>query len=136
MRLLAPAKINLHLRVYGVQSDGFHPLLSWMCTVGLFDTLEIDHTQIDQTANGIAVSCDDASIPCDARNLVYRAAELMLKHWERAPGHSPRICGECRGVRVHLCKAHSRRRRPWRRKLRRGADVTWRQSSFEHGPDD
>jgi 4-diphosphocytidyl-2-C-methyl-D-erythritol kinase len=41
MRLLVPAKINLHLRVGPVRPDGFHPLLTWMCTVGLFDTLDI-----------------------------------------------------------------------------------------------
>ena len=47
MRLLAPAKINLFLRVgpLGVgrgSADGFHPLVSWMCTVGLFDTLILE----------------------------------------------------------------------------------------------
>ena len=42
MRLLAPAKINLHLRVGRRRDDGFHPLLSWMCTVGLFDTLTLE----------------------------------------------------------------------------------------------
>ena len=105
MRLLAPAKINLHLRVYGVQSDGFHPLLSWMCTVGLFDTLEIDQTQIDQTANGIALSCDDASIPCDARNLVYRAAEKLLDARRKAQPFRVGVTGS--GVRIHLCKRYS-----------------------------
>ena len=73
MRLLAPAKINLHLRVFGVQSDGFHPLESWMSTVGLFDTIDVE-----ETGNVIALSCDDPGIPCDARNLVHRAAKLML----------------------------------------------------------
>src|SRR3954467_864078 len=42
MQLLAPAKINLHLRVGRRRDDGFHPLLSWMCTVGLFDTLTLE----------------------------------------------------------------------------------------------
>jgi 4-diphosphocytidyl-2-C-methyl-D-erythritol kinase len=41
LRLRCPAKINLHLRVGQRRpADGFHPLLSWMATVGLFDTLE------------------------------------------------------------------------------------------------
>jgi 4-diphosphocytidyl-2-C-methyl-D-erythritol kinase len=74
MRLLAPAKINLHLRVGGVQNDGFHPLMSWMVSVGLFDTLSIE-----DAPEGIALTCDDSSIPCDARNLVFRAAQLMLE---------------------------------------------------------
>ena len=42
MELLAPAKINLHLRVGRRRDDGFHPLLTWMCTVGLFDTLTLE----------------------------------------------------------------------------------------------
>src|SRR5688500_15610076 len=42
MRLLCPAKINLHLRVGRRRADGFHPLLSWMTTVGLFDTLTVE----------------------------------------------------------------------------------------------
>ena len=42
MELPAPAKINLHLRVGRRRDDGFHPLLSWMCTVGLFDTLKLE----------------------------------------------------------------------------------------------
>src|SRR5688500_4388506 len=41
LRLLCPAKINLHLRVGPRRDDGFHPLLTWMCTVGLFDTLTL-----------------------------------------------------------------------------------------------
>jgi 4-diphosphocytidyl-2-C-methyl-D-erythritol kinase len=90
MRLLAPAKINLHLRVFGVQSDGFHPLLSWMCTVGLFDIIEIERIE-----SGVALSCDDASIPCDARNLVYRAADMML---------NAHLNVSVSGLRIHLCK--------------------------------
>lgn len=43
MHLSCPAKINLHLRVGRRRgSDGFHPLLTWMVTVGLFDTLTVE----------------------------------------------------------------------------------------------
>jgi len=99
MRLLAPAKINLHLRVFGVQSDGFHPLLSWMSTVGLFDRIEIERTE-----NGIALTCDDPSIPCDARNLVFRAANLMLAQRPRKPTALPWDPSSAPGLRLHLSK--------------------------------
>jgi 4-diphosphocytidyl-2-C-methyl-D-erythritol kinase len=60
LRVSAPAKINLHLRVGPVAAaDGFHPLLSWMVTVGLFDNLEF--TLVD--VPGIDLSCDDPAIP-------------------------------------------------------------------------
>jgi 4-diphosphocytidyl-2-C-methyl-D-erythritol kinase len=69
----AAAKINLTLRVGPVEATGYHPLASWMVTVGFFDTLSIAQV----ATPGIALSCDDPALPCDARNLVYRAAELL-----------------------------------------------------------
>jgi 4-diphosphocytidyl-2-C-methyl-D-erythritol kinase len=73
VKLIAPAKINLHLRVAPVTGDGFHPLLSWMCTIGLFDTLTLNRAG----ESGIRLRCDDPSLPCDETNLVVRAAVAM-----------------------------------------------------------
>ena len=86
MRVPAPAKINLHLRVGPARSDGFHPLLTWMVTVGLFDTLTLVR-QRDQPAG---VSSDDGferdwfklatnhlGLPVDEGNLVVRAANAL-----------------------------------------------------------
>jgi len=73
VKLLAPAKINLHLRVAPVASDGFHPLLSWMCTVGLFDTLRLNRA----AGSGTRLQCDDPTLPCDGSNLVVRAAAAI-----------------------------------------------------------
>lgn len=75
MHLLAPAKINLHLRVGSRRSDGFHPLLSWMSTVGLFDTLELERAR----ESGIVLATDKAEIPGDGRNLVVRAYDVFAK---------------------------------------------------------
>jgi 4-diphosphocytidyl-2-C-methyl-D-erythritol kinase len=69
MRWLAPGKINLHLRVGKRRSDGYHPLCSWLVTVGLFDRLVIK-----RDPSGFSLRCDDAAIPNDHRNLVYQAA--------------------------------------------------------------
>lgn len=72
LRRDAPAKINLHLRVGPRAFDGFHPLLSWMVTCDLRDTLEF------RTAgSGLHLTCDLPGLPCDATNLVIRAAEKM-----------------------------------------------------------
>jgi len=70
MRVLAPAKINLHLRVGPPRADGFHPLLTWMCTVGLYDELDIEPAE-----RGIDFHCDDPKIPGDESNLVVKAAK-------------------------------------------------------------
>jgi 4-diphosphocytidyl-2C-methyl-D-erythritol kinase len=37
MRLAAPGKLNLHLRVGRRRDDGFHPLLTWMSTAEVVD---------------------------------------------------------------------------------------------------
>ena len=52
MRVPAPAKINLHLRVGPPREDGFHPLLSWMATAGLFDTLTFVRQGHSRAADG------------------------------------------------------------------------------------
>src|SRR5688572_8847841 len=85
-----PAKINLHLRAGPVRGDGFHPLLTWMCTVGLFDSLKMrtpptndgwhGHVPMPVAAESagkplIRLTCDDPSLPTDERNLVVRIVQ-------------------------------------------------------------
>jgi 4-diphosphocytidyl-2-C-methyl-D-erythritol kinase len=90
MRLLAPAKINLHLRVGPRREDGFHPLLTWMTTVSLFDTLELSNVDppggggIGGGAAGLSLATNDPTLPVDARNLVARAAAALAD--TRLPG--------------------------------------------------
>jgi 4-diphosphocytidyl-2-C-methyl-D-erythritol kinase len=86
MNLSAPAKINLHLRIGPRRSDGFHSLLSWMAFIGLFDNLSL--TAVDGPE--ITLTCDDASLPCDGRNLVMRAAR--------------ELGGNSYGAKIHLEK--------------------------------
>jgi 4-diphosphocytidyl-2C-methyl-D-erythritol kinase len=107
MRLLAPAKINLHLRVGAARADGFHPLLTRMCTIGLFDTLEVLRAGGEGTTLAIepadgpgdgqdqAVGVDPSAgagqpitragntgkniaVPADGSNLAVRAASLWV----------------------------------------------------------
>jgi 4-diphosphocytidyl-2-C-methyl-D-erythritol kinase len=85
MRVLAPAKINLHLRVGPRRDDGFHSLVSWMVTVGLFDTLTFERARSSSTApttgvpeaSRFALACNRPEIPVDEANLVHRAATLL-----------------------------------------------------------
>src|SRR5687767_11969938 len=86
MRVPAPAKINLHLRVGPMGRDGFHPLLTWMVTAGLFDTLTfVRHAPraADQAGGAtggtiFALSCSDPALPVDAGgNLVTRVATAL-----------------------------------------------------------
>jgi len=74
MRVLAPAKINLHLRVGPRREDGFHSLLSWYVTVGLFDTLTFETASAGSVTS---LTCDLPGLPCDERNLVMRVAAAL-----------------------------------------------------------
>ena len=101
MHLLAPAKINLHLRVGPRRADGFHSLMSWMCTVGLFDILNLEATAQPASDDGpVRLSCDLPGLPCDASNLVTRVATawIELMRGEQSPA------SHFAGVRATLAK--------------------------------
>jgi len=81
--VFAPAKVNLVLRVLDRRADGFHNLWSLMQTVLLEDEIAI---RLDQDHAGIRLRCDDPSLSVDQTNLVYRAAEAMLRRSDRTIG--------------------------------------------------
>ena len=70
----AYAKLNLTLDILGKREDGYHDLKSVMQTVSLYDTITI-HTG---TQTEWKIRCNKEGIPCDSRNLVWKAAELYL----------------------------------------------------------
>jgi 4-diphosphocytidyl-2-C-methyl-D-erythritol kinase len=79
-RLLAPAKINLHLEILGRRSDGFHELAMIMQSVGLADIVEVQ----SRPGKQIVLQCDRPEVPSDRTNLAYRAAELMSRRFPAA----------------------------------------------------
>ena len=90
MTFLAPAKINLSLRVLSRCADGFHEIKSLLCPISLFDSLEITVRH----QGGLELVCDDPSLPTGGENLVVRAARLF--------------CSSC-GIEPHLQIALSKR---------------------------
>ncbi len=106
MQLLAPAKINLHLRVGPRRADGFHPLLSWMCTVGLFDTLDLESLPgsadaHDSTRRAVELTCDLPELPCDASNLVVRVVTAWMEEMRLG---EPSPASHLAGIRATLAK--------------------------------
>ncbi|RFC44202.1 MAG: 4-diphosphocytidyl-2-C-methyl-D-erythritol kinase [Verrucomicrobia bacterium] len=73
MRWLAPAKINLSLKILGRRADGFHELRSLMAPISVFDTLEVD----PKADGDLEFLCDSPGIPLDDGNLVVRATRLF-----------------------------------------------------------
>ncbi len=70
MQIKAYAKINLYLDVTKKRSDGYHEIISIMQSVDLADDVTVT---VEQSAPAqIALECD-AGLPCDERNIAYRA---------------------------------------------------------------
>ena len=73
IRVRAHAKINLYLDVVGKREDGYHNLETIFHSIGLHDDVIIRR----QETEGITVRCEHPRVPCDSRNLAYRAAQLL-----------------------------------------------------------
>ena len=71
----AYAKINLFLDIESRRSDGYHNILSHMQSITLHDVVNVEYIPADDKS--IVVSCDDSDIPCDKRNLAYKAADIF-----------------------------------------------------------
>ena len=84
-----PAKVNLHLRVGPPRADGFHPLLTWMATVGLFDTLRV--RVVAEPAPAVRLRCEPPTLPADERNLVYRALSAWSARARESGGSFPPV---------------------------------------------
>jgi 4-diphosphocytidyl-2-C-methyl-D-erythritol kinase len=70
----SPCKVNLILNILGRRADGFHELETVMHPVPVFDTL-----RFEAAGRAVSLSCNEASLPTDSRNLVHRAATAFLK---------------------------------------------------------
>lgn len=86
---LAPAKLNLYLKVVGKRDDGYHFIESIMQTVSLFDVIEMELINKDN----ILITCDDENIPCDKSNIAYKCAFELFKY-----------VGIKRGVKINIKK--------------------------------
>ena len=87
MRLRAMAKINLGLDVIGKRADGYHDVRMVMQTIRMYDLLEIRKKR----APGIVLSTNLPYVPSDERNLVYRAAKLLMDEFQVEEGLSMRL---------------------------------------------
>jgi 4-diphosphocytidyl-2-C-methyl-D-erythritol kinase len=76
MQVLAPAKINLSLRVLNRRGDGFHKIETLIAPISLCDEIKIARRSGKQK---IAFRCDDPSVPKGKGNLVVRAAKVFFE---------------------------------------------------------
>jgi len=85
MQVIAPAKINLSLKVLGRRSDGFHEIETLIAPISLCDEIKIERCSGKQK---IAFRCDDPSVPKGEDNIVVRAANVFFEKTKIASGIS------------------------------------------------
>ncbi len=84
IKLNARAKINITLDVLGKRDDGYHDLSMIMQTINLCDNLYIKKTD----TGTVEMRSNLSWLPCDERNLVYRAAAMMREKYRIHEGIS------------------------------------------------
>jgi len=76
----AYAKINISLDVVGKRENGYHNLKSVMQSVSLHDRI-----YINTDFSGIRIKTNLPYLPCDERNIVYKAAQLFFSEAAISP---------------------------------------------------
>lgn len=77
MEARANGKVNLYLDVLSRADNGFHQIKSIMQSVSLCDRMLVSAAKGSLTA--IRISCDVPYVPCDERNIAYKAAARFLE---------------------------------------------------------
>ncbi|NNC88195.1 MAG: 4-(cytidine 5'-diphospho)-2-C-methyl-D-erythritol kinase [Akkermansiaceae bacterium] len=86
MKVEAPAKLNLSLRIAEKRPDGFHELDTLMVPLpGLTDELDVEG------AEEFSFSCDDPAVPSDESNLVVQAVRLFEQRTGRTCRYAIRL---------------------------------------------
>ena len=78
-----PGKINLHLAVGPLRSDGYHDLATVFHAVSLFDEVTVaatEHPGVEVHGEG---ATGENAVPTDGGNLAWRAVELLAAHADR-----------------------------------------------------
>lgn len=87
MRLRALAKINLGLDILRKREDDYHEVRMIMQTIQMYDVLEMRKVK----KPGISLSVNYPYIPSDERNLVYKAAKLLMDEFQVKEGVEIRL---------------------------------------------
>ncbi len=89
LKLSAHAKINLALDVINKRPDGYHNMDMVMQPLHLHDSLYFKK----ERESGVRLTCNYTWLPTDGRNLIVKAAQLLLEQY------APKA-----GVSIHLTK--------------------------------
>jgi 4-diphosphocytidyl-2-C-methyl-D-erythritol kinase len=87
VRIEAPAKVNLRLRVLGREASGYHALETIFCAISLADVVEV---RCGEAGIRLAVEGDVDTGPPE-RNLAFRAAERFYRELGEEPAVDVRL---------------------------------------------
>lgn len=74
IKLKAPAKINLALKIKNKRPDGYHNLISILQTISLFDKIKL------KKSKKLKCCCNNKIIPTNNQNLAVKAAIAFFEH--------------------------------------------------------
>jgi len=81
VKVTAPAKINLGLRINKKRDNGYHEIRTLFQAVNLYDTLEIS-----LRSKKIELLVEGEALPTDKKNIVWKAAQLFLSRVDSPTG--------------------------------------------------
>ena len=81
MKLFAPAKVNLYLRITGRRDDGYHLLDTLMVPLSLGDDIEI--SRADGPPDSLTLEADSPDVPLGDENTVHRAVRAFRERTGR-----------------------------------------------------
>ena len=87
MKIRAYAKVNLTLDITAKRDDGYHEVCMIMQEISLYDTITIERS------DSIEITCNVPFIPCDEKNLAYKAVVEYNKY-----------TGKNTGAKIHINK--------------------------------
>ena len=74
-------KINMYLDILSTRDDGYHQIKSVMQSIELCDEVEIE-----KTASGIDVFCENPFVPNNEKNIAYKAAKAIIDRYDIKSG--------------------------------------------------
>src|SRR4030042_5296026 len=87
LHLESPAKVNLRVEILKKREGGYHELRTLLQKISLHDTL---HSSLKRE-KGISITTDHPHLPVGRTNLVYKAAQSMLRNFDYQGGIDIRI---------------------------------------------
>lgn len=79
IKIKAYAKINLMLDIINKRTDNYHDLFMIMQSINLFDTLTVSENK----SKSISITCSNADIPLDNKNIAWKAAEAFFEYTKK-----------------------------------------------------